>query len=73
MLSFGSLLLWCSVLLVRFLKAREFNIEKTIQMWEEMLAWRKEYGTDTILEVMIVCHSHERYIVCFRLQKFECI
>lgn len=36
--------------LLRFLKARDFNYEKTIQMWEEMLNWRNEYGTDTILE-----------------------
>ncbi|GAV74764.1 CRAL_TRIO domain-containing protein/CRAL_TRIO_N domain-containing protein, partial [Cephalotus follicularis] len=36
--------------LLRFLKAREFNIDKTIHMWKEMLVWRKEYATDTILE-----------------------
>ncbi|KAK4768003.1 hypothetical protein SAY87_003144 [Trapa incisa] len=36
--------------LLRFLKSRDFSIDRTIQMWEEMLAWRKEYGTDTILE-----------------------
>ncbi|XP_042005325.1 phosphatidylinositol/phosphatidylcholine transfer protein SFH13-like isoform X3 [Salvia splendens] len=36
--------------LLRFLRARDFNIDKTIQMWKEMLQWRKENGADTILE-----------------------
>ncbi|GAB2279782.1 hypothetical protein Dimus_014421 [Dionaea muscipula] len=36
--------------LLRFLKARDFNVSKTIQMWEDMLNWRNEFGTDTIME-----------------------
>ncbi|XP_047949879.1 phosphatidylinositol/phosphatidylcholine transfer protein SFH13-like isoform X1 [Salvia hispanica] len=34
----------------QFLKSRDFDINKTIQMWEEMLNWRREFGADTILE-----------------------
>lgn len=40
--------------MLRFLRARKFDMEKTKLMFDNFMTWRKEHDVDTILEVNIL-------------------
>ncbi len=38
--------------LLRFLRARKFNLEKTLKMFKNFITWRIEFHTDDILVIV---------------------
>lgn len=50
--------------LLRFLRARNYELDKAMKMWLDTIEWRKEYEVDTILD-SFVFHEREQFLMAY--------
>lgn len=50
--------------LLRFLRARNYELDKAMKMWLDTLEWRKEYEVDTILDSFMF-HEREQFLMAY--------
>ncbi|KAI5067418.1 hypothetical protein GOP47_0017946 [Adiantum capillus-veneris] len=50
------------VLLLKFLRARDFKVEKAVSMLQDTMAWRKEFNTDGLIEEETPADFHGSFI-----------
>lgn len=50
--------------LLRFLRARNYELDKAMKMWLDTLEWRKEYEVDTILDAFVF-HEREQFLMAY--------
>lgn len=65
------------VILLKFLRARDFDVKKAFVMLKNTLIWRKQYNVDALIEedlgddlekvVFMHCHDKEGHPVCFNV------
>lgn len=64
-------LCWCAwdpttdyYTLLRFLRARNYELDKAMKMWMDTLEWRKEYEVDAILDAFVF-HEREQFLMAY--------
>jgi hypothetical protein len=50
--------------LLRFVRARNYELDKAFKMWSDSLAWRKEFDVDAILD-NFVFHEREQFLMAY--------
>jgi hypothetical protein len=51
-------------LLLRFLRARNYELDKATKMWLDTLAWRKQYEVDGIMDNFMF-HEKDQFLTAY--------